>query len=160
MTIPGISAHVMKPGGRGCLAGVSVGARAVEKWAVLTLQKSRSPHPATARAGEGGRAAVGGLPAVAMPATRSRDWPEVASLPVAGDGTADELALDVRGPEMQARPDARVGDLADGCETLEKLRVRPALLVSLQPISSLPQNCWSVLTIEPLSPVCADGWSG
>jgi hypothetical protein len=38
------------------------------------------------------------------------------------------------------------------CEKLEKLRVRPALLVSVQPISSVPKNCWSVLTIEPLSP--------
>ena len=38
-----------------------------------------------------------------------------------------------------------------------KLRVSPALLVSLQAILSVPKNCWSVLTIEPLSPVCPDG---
>src|ERR687898_1585743 len=46
------------------------------------------------------------------------------------------------------------------CDKLEKLRVRPALLVSLQAISSVPKYCWSVLTIEPLSPVCPDGCSG
>jgi hypothetical protein len=46
------------------------------------------------------------------------------------------------------------------CEKRAKLRVRPALLVSVQAISSVPKNCWSVLTIEPLIPVCAEGWSG
>ena len=45
-------------------------------------------------------------------------------------------------------------------DRLVKERVSPALLVSLQPISSVPKNCWSVLTIEPLIPVCAEGWSG
>src|ERR687897_3954717 len=46
------------------------------------------------------------------------------------------------------------------CDKLEKLRARPPLLVSLQAISSVPKYCWSVLTIEPLSPVCPDGCSG
>ena len=32
--------------------------------------------------------------------------------------------------------------------------------MSVHAIASVPKKCWSVLTIEPLSPVCPDGCSG
>ena len=85
---------------------------------------------------------------------------EVALPDVAGHLTADPLTLLVRGPEVDPGPDARVDDSSIACEKRVKLRACRPRSCRSSAILSVPKNCCSVSTIEPLKPVCPEGCSG
>ena len=86
---------------------------------------------------------------------------EVVSALVAGDRLAQLCALDVGRAEVDARPDARVDDLAQHVGQPGEMRVVPdSLLRALNATRSVPKKCCSVVTIAPVAQRWPDGWSG